>query len=377
MQADVLGIDAARYRCHPLHGADRVWTETNCAADLWIETLHALGYDPVAGLAFALASDFDGDQWRMFTYPAETLWTLYGVEVDELNVWRPLRDHVAEQLALGNLVAFDADAWWLPDTAGLTYRSAHQKTTVLAACIDSERRRLGYLHNAGYYELGGEDFDALLPLGAPSDRMPPFTLQVRLGRRAAPGPADRAAVVRLAEAHLRRRPAGNPVLRMAGRVHHDLEGLRAKGLDAFHRWAFGTLRQCGANAELAASFATWLEAAGVAGASDGAAPLEAVAIGMKAVEMAVARAVRGRPVDVDALFDPLAASWDAGIDAVAEAVFAATGERIGPAGIDHEVGGSPAVGDSPAVGGSPAVSDSPAVGDDEPLWLAEPSLAGR
>ena len=94
MRADVLCIDPAGYRSHTLHGGDRVWTETNCAADLWIETLHALGYDPVAGLGFALASDFDGDQWRMFTYPAGTLRSLYGLEADELNVWRPLREHV-------------------------------------------------------------------------------------------------------------------------------------------------------------------------------------------------------------------------------------------------------------------------------------------
>jgi Domain of unknown function (DUF1839) len=323
MRADVLMLDPASYRCHPLHGADRVWEETNCAADLWIEALHAMGFDPVAGLGFALGSDFDGDQWRMFTYPAETLRSLYGVEADELNVWRPLREHVAEQLSLGNVVAFDADAWWLPDTAGLTYRTAHQKTTILAAFIDTDLRRLGYLHNAGYFELEGADFEALLPTCPASDQLPPYTLQVRLAGRAAPGPADQATALRLAATHLRRRPVTNPVLGMAARVGHDLARLREDGLDAFHRWAFGTLRQCGANAELAASFATWLEAAGVGGASDGAGPLEAVAVGIKSAEMTLARAVRGRPVNVDGLFVPLASSWSQGIDAVAAAVAAA------------------------------------------------------
>lgn len=326
MRADVLGLDPAGYRPHALHGADRVWSETNCAADLWVETLHALGYDPVAGLGFTLSSDFDGDQWRMFTYPAATLSSLYGVETDELNVWRPLREHVAEQLSFGNLVAFDADAWWLPDTAGLTYRAGHQKTTVLAASIDTDRRRLGYLHNAGYYELDGEDFDALLPEHPAADQMPPYTLQVRLAGRRVPGPADRVVAVELAAAHLRRRPRANPVEQMAVRVRHDLDRLRTEGLDTFHRWAFGTLRQCGANAELVASFATWLEAAGVPGASDGAAPMEAVAVGTKAAEMAMARAVRGRAVDVDALFAPLAAGWASGIDGLASAVAAACEE---------------------------------------------------
>ena len=27
------------YESHPLHGADRTWTETNCYVDLWIELL--------------------------------------------------------------------------------------------------------------------------------------------------------------------------------------------------------------------------------------------------------------------------------------------------------------------------------------------------
>ena len=355
MRADVLCIDPAGYRSHPLHGGDRVWTETNCAADLWIETLHALGYDPVAGLGFVLASDFDGDQWRMFTYPAGTLRSLYGLEADELNVWRPLREHVVEQLAFGNLVAFDADAWWLPDTAGLTYRSAHQKTTILAARIDTGRCCLGYIHNAGYYELGGEDFEALLPARPALDQLPPYTLQVRLAGRRSPGPADRGRAVRLARAELGRRPFHNPVARMAARVAHDLERLRADGLDAFHRWAFGTLRQCGANAELAASFATWLEAAGVAGASDGAAPLEAVAIGMKSAEMVMARAVRGRAVDVDALFGPLAASWAAGIEGVADAVSASCAAL-------------------PATEPGAEVEDAPAGARS---WRAEPSMASR
>ncbi len=313
---DVLGMDPAGYECHALHGPDRVWPETNCAADLWIEAIHALGHDPVAGLGFTLASDFDGDQWRMFTYPQETLAALYGIEVDELNVWRPLRQHVVEQLSFGNLVAFDVDAWWLPDTVGLTYRTAHQKTTILAACVDVARARLGYLHNTGYFELGGEDFEALLPAAPSGGNLPPFTLQVRLAGRLAPGPADARTTVRLAASGAACRPRGNPVSRMADRVARDLDGLRRDGLEAFHRWAFGTVRQCGANAELAASFGRHLESLGVHGAAGGALSLDGVAAGMKAAEMLLARAVRGRRVDVPAVFGPLAASWADGIDRI-------------------------------------------------------------
>ena len=31
------------YRRHAIHGEDRIWAETNCYVDLWIELLHALG----------------------------------------------------------------------------------------------------------------------------------------------------------------------------------------------------------------------------------------------------------------------------------------------------------------------------------------------
>lgn len=327
MRVDVLGLDAGSYRCHPLHASDRVWTETNCAADLWIEALHALGQDPVAGLGFTLGTDFDGEQWRMFTFPEQTLYELYGIEVDELNVWRPLRWHVAEQLSFGNLVAFDADAWWLPDTAGLTYHCAHQKTTLLATMVDTARRRLGYLHNAGYYELEGDDFDALLPRGAAADAMPPYTMQVRLGGLRRGAPVDLGTVCSLAAGHLARRPADNPLDRMALRAESELAVLRDEGIDAFHRWAFGTVRQCGANAELAAAFCRYLDHAGVGAgvAAEATESFQQLAVGMKAAELALARAMRGRAVDVGRIFEPLARTWATALDSVGAALADALG----------------------------------------------------
>jgi hypothetical protein len=312
VKADVLGLDPRWYVPHPLHAPERPWSETNCAADLWIEAVHALGHDPVAGLGFTFAGDVDGDQWRMFTYPVEDLWLLYGIEADELNVWRPLRDHVAEQLALGNMVAVDVDAWWLPDTAGLTYRCAHQKTTILAQMVDTADRRLGYFHNTGYHELSGEDFDAVLPAGPGPSDLPPYALQVRLGRLRPPGAADDALVRRLALRHLARRPAGNPVARLGERVAGDLGWVAAAGMDTFHRWAFGTVRQCGANAGLAAALAARLDPDGPA-----AARFDRVSTGMKAAELALARAVRGRAVDVAGVFLPLAHEWERAVEDVA------------------------------------------------------------
>ena len=77
----------------------RVWVEKNCYVDVWIEVLHALGLEPLRVLPFVLAIDFEGDQLTFFKPPHEDLVELYGVDVQELNVWRPLVEHVGEQLA--------------------------------------------------------------------------------------------------------------------------------------------------------------------------------------------------------------------------------------------------------------------------------------
>ncbi len=51
------------YQSHFSHAGERIWPETNCYLDLWIETLHALGLDPVPAFACALSADHDGLQW--------------------------------------------------------------------------------------------------------------------------------------------------------------------------------------------------------------------------------------------------------------------------------------------------------------------------
>jgi acyl carrier protein len=46
------------------HAGERIWPDPNCYLDLWIETLHALGLDPVPALACALSADHDGLQFQ-------------------------------------------------------------------------------------------------------------------------------------------------------------------------------------------------------------------------------------------------------------------------------------------------------------------------
>jgi Domain of unknown function (DUF1839) len=322
VKLELLTIDPSTYARHALHAGDGIWIETNCYADFWIEVLHTFGFDPVAGLAFTLSSDFDGDQWTMFKFPNEDLRELYGLRVNELNVWRPLAQHVAEQLAMGNLLTIDADAWFLPDTAGITYQADHQKTTLAAQMIDLDERRLGYFHNAAYYEVGGDDFDGLLGIGAHerADVLPPYVETIRFpdgderGQAATSGPDFTRKVIDLAHAHVSRAPTTNPLARMKKQIQSDTGWLAGSDLATFHRYAFGTCRQCGANAELAAAFVGWLDTHDGGGLGDTVEALLAIASGCKALEFGLARVVRGRTLDLESPFAVMEERWDSAMN---------------------------------------------------------------
>ena len=49
--------------------------------------------------------------------------------------------------------------------AGTDYKAQHTKSTIIVTDFDLEKRRLGYFHNAGYYELEGDDFVWDLQIG--------------------------------------------------------------------------------------------------------------------------------------------------------------------------------------------------------------------
>jgi hypothetical protein len=319
----LLAIDPSSYRPHPLHANERTWTETNCYVDLWIELLHALGLEPLSAAAFTISTDFEGDQWTFFKFPAEDLRALFGLEVGEFNVWRPVLDHAVEQLELGRLMIMDADAWFLPDTQGVSYHIAHAKTAMVPNCIDPDGRRLGYFHNAGYFELSGDDFDGLFRLGPHSDEhaLPPYVETVRLDRlrRDRDGLVDMA--VELTRTHLARRPLDDPIARLRERIERDLAWLAHQDVETFHLYAFGTCRQCGANAELAASFADWLQLndrsaseAAQEGLKVVADSFRMVASSAKALQFSLARASRGRRVDLDGLFGEMSRAYQTAID---------------------------------------------------------------
>ena len=101
-----------------------------------------------------------------------------------MNVWRPVIDHVADQLGMGRLCTVEVDSWFLPDTRGVSYGIDHVKSTIVPQMLDREERRLGYFHNAGYFELDGDDFDGVFRLGSHAEAtgLPPYVEVVRLDR---------------------------------------------------------------------------------------------------------------------------------------------------------------------------------------------------
>jgi hypothetical protein len=311
VRLELLPLDPATYSPHRLHRRDRSWIETNCYADFWIEALHSLGFDPTVALGFTLSSDFDGDQWTMFKFPPEDLRLLFGLEIRELNVWLPLVDHLADQLALGRLLTVDVDAWYLPDTQGVTYGVGHQKTTIMVQMLDREEQALGYFHNAAYCELRGHDYRDLLGIDLDDPAvLPPYVEVVHLERLRKPSEVATAEVLGVARSHLARRPTTNPVVRFRERLTSDLPWLVTQDLEVFHRYAFGTCRQCGANAELAAEFAGWLDAHDGGGLDAVTGAFRSISEASKALEFRLARAVAGRKVDVDATLDVMGAAWE-------------------------------------------------------------------
>ncbi len=305
-------LDPDTYHRHPLHDDARDWPETNCYVDLWIELLHALDLNPVAALAFTLSSDFDGEQWEFFKFPPEDLRALFGIEVHEMNVWRPLPMHTDEHLRLGHLVTIEADSWFLPDTIGASYRIGHQKSTIAPARIDRDRRVLGYFHNRGYYELGGEDYNGVLHPdsgGVDDGVLPPYAEVVVLDRLRRPDDRTlRTAAAELVAGHLARRPAANPVARLTERIGADIEWLRAEDRELFHAYAFGTLRQCGAWAGCVAAFVEWF-APSQSECRDAFVALSTVA---KTAQFKLARAAAGRGTDLSETFSAMARHWDDG-----------------------------------------------------------------
>src|SRR4051812_25326446 len=181
MMVSLFGLDPATYTPSALHDSDQIFPETNCYVDLWIELLHAQGIVPESAMAFACMVDFEGDQWTFFKPPADELMRLFGIDVHEMQLYRHVADHAIEQLQAGRTMIIEADAFYMPDRAGTSYRSTHVKSSIALEAIDIAGQRLRYFHGSGYYELSGDDYLGLFRLGRQfsDDVLPPYAELVR------------------------------------------------------------------------------------------------------------------------------------------------------------------------------------------------------
>lgn len=319
MSHQLLALDPQSYSRHRLHAQERDWAETNCYTDLWIELLHAMGYEPMAALPFTLTIDFEGDQWSFFKFPISDLLELYSLEVQEHMVWRPLPGHIEEQLMLGRPVLVELDSFYLPDTAGSAYQLEHVKTTVAINEIDVQNQRLGYFHAQGYYHLTGEDFLKVFHLDGSRNPaiLPPYCEIVK--RRPAPalqGNDLLTASQRLLAVHLQRLPEVNPFEKFRTRFEADLKWLVDEPITTFHQYSFATLRQFGACYEIAAFYLEWLQSNGVTELEEPITSIRWLSSSAKTMQFQLARAMaRKKPIDLSTI-DQMAEHWTKAMSAL-------------------------------------------------------------
>lgn len=315
-------ISPETYTRHFIHNDERIWPETNCYVDVLIELIHALGHDPVAGLAFTLSADFECDQWTFFKYSLADMLELYGMDVQELNPWVSLAEHVHMQVNAGRPVLVELDSFYLPDTQGSAYQIAHVKSTVAVNAIDIKNRTMDYFHGQGYYRVDGENFSNIFQLdGLVHPRMlPPYIefIKLRPNAKALSEPEKLEKSLNTFIRQVTLLPSVNPFVAFREKFKDDFQELLKRGMEYFHLYSFATLRQYGACFELAADYLKWLDdradnhkALSSVGPEIHSAKTHFLAISQtaKAYQFQLARAVmRNKPLDT-ATIDAMAESW--------------------------------------------------------------------
>jgi hypothetical protein len=313
----LFGHDPASYEPHVLHAGGRTYHETNCYTDILIELLHARGDEPLAVLGCNVRLDFEGDQWTFFKPHPADLELLFGIDIHEMQPYRPLPDQIAEQLGAGQTLIVELDAWYLPDTAATSYRTEHVKTSVAAEAIDPAAQCLRYYHNTSLHELGGEDYRGALRVGQSfsDDVLPPYTEIVRFdAQRRLEGEELRRAACDVLRGHLDRRPGSNPFERFGARLADDVPALLAGDTADYHAYAFATVRMAGAGFELCAAHAEWLLGAQSAAAT---AAFARIVEGCKLLGFKLARR---RAFDATDALTSLSDAWDEAMRALDDAL---------------------------------------------------------
>ena len=313
----LFGHDPATYRPHAVHGIDRTYPETNCYTDILIELLHARGDEPLAALGSTIRLDFEGDQWTFFKPEPHDLELLYGVDIHEMQPYRPLPQQIAELIATDRTLIVELDAWYLPDTQSTSYRTEHVKTSVVAEAIDPAGEVLRYYHNTSLHELAGDDYRGVFRLGDgwSADVLPPYTELVRFDAGARLGEPELHGAARgILRYHLDRLSPGNPFERFGRRLEADLPALLEGDAAAYHAYAFATVRMAGAGFELCASHVNWLLG------DEGARASAAMGRIVEASKVLGFRLARRRPFEPGPVVSELADAWDEALTALHDAV---------------------------------------------------------
>lgn len=312
MTTSLSGKDPSAYTRHPLHTTTRVYPETNCYADVLVELLHACGYEPLALFAHVVRMDFEGDQWTFFKPSPDDVELLFGVDIHEMQPYRPIPIQISEQLERGRTMIVELDSWYLPNVAGLGYRAKHHKTSVAFDAIDIDGRTLNYFHGPGLFSLGPDDYSGIFRLEPVSeDVLPPYTEIVRFdaGPRLE-GETLRQASLTTLRRHLPQRPKHNPAQRFGSALLTELPNLLEGDLEQYHEYAFATVRLAGSGFEALGSYVEWLFG------SDAAAAREAIATFVESCKLLSFRLARRREFDPQPQISALASSWERTIAAL-------------------------------------------------------------
>lgn len=313
LQDKLFNLTLAAFNPHALHGYNQNFRETNCYGDLIIELVHSLGLEPTACLAYTLAADFEGDQWTFGKPSHHDLESLYGIRIEELSLYRNLTDQITTQVNRGSVPLIEADAYHLPDTAGIDYGNNHVKTTIAITHIDSINKRLRYFHNAIFAELKDDDFDGVLQplISTQKGYLPPYCEIAKLDF------VSECSLKKLqeiafssAQFHFKKRPLRNPVALHAAAMQEHQQAIIDGGLPAYHAYTFVALRQLGSAHQLSAHFLRWLKhddenlaAAAVA--------FEHISDAAKMLVLKMARiTTSSKPADITAVFAEMTTQYD-------------------------------------------------------------------
>jgi hypothetical protein len=169
---------------------------------------------------------------------------------------------------------------------------------------------MDYFHNGGFFRVEGENFTGVFQLNQPEGTLPflPYTEFAKFPERQTSPAHQRDIAAMLLQRHFARRPSANPIAAFAAVFPAQVEAIAERPFGYFHKYAFNTLRQFGANFELLASHLTWLDHEAHASA---VAEALKVSENAKTVQFQLARAIARKKFDpLAAALDPAIAAWD-------------------------------------------------------------------